>query len=252
MKKGIMFRSMEHIDSDLIDEAEIFKSAKKKNTRVKWGTIAACLCIVLVGAVIVIPKFILKTGTGKDADIGQPQLGGVEGSVGVNEGIMYSVAIFPAERKAEEVKDAYAEKIYEVEAQNEKGLGEYLPTDLPNGYHFGNASIYVTTMNDGTVYKMLRVTYRTGEESEPLTDAAGAQLVPGLNELGDEFTFSIWGFRPDTSINIYHPDEINEGVLSKNWNGSLFYVQIEDVYIGIEPLSLSIDETIGLVNNIMK
>jgi len=51
MKKGKVFCSMEHIDSDLIDEAETYKGAKKKNTWVKWGAIAACLCLVAVGAI---------------------------------------------------------------------------------------------------------------------------------------------------------------------------------------------------------
>ena len=51
MKKGKVFCSMEHIDSDLIDEAETYKGAKKKNKWVKWGAIAACLCLIAIGTV---------------------------------------------------------------------------------------------------------------------------------------------------------------------------------------------------------
>lgn len=50
MKKGNAFRSMEHIDSTLIEEAEAYKAAKKKNAWGKWGAMAACLCLVTAGA----------------------------------------------------------------------------------------------------------------------------------------------------------------------------------------------------------
>lgn len=56
MKKGIVFCSMEHIDSDLVDEAETYKRAKKKNTWVKWTSIAACLALMILCAGIMIPK----------------------------------------------------------------------------------------------------------------------------------------------------------------------------------------------------
>ena len=233
------------IDDQLVEKADEYTGVKKKNTWIKWGAMAACLCLV-VGAVMVFhqPKYTTMTGDPiKEA-------GGVN-SAGSEMAGYYSVAIFPAERTTEEVKDAYTEKIYEVEAQNEQGFGEYLPTELPSGYHFGNASIYVTTMNDGTVYKMLRITYRTGEEPEPVTDADGAELVPSRNDLGDAFRLSVWGFKPDTSVDIYQPEELNEATLSDR-DGGLFYVQFENVYIGIEPLSLSADEIIGLVNSIMR
>ncbi len=46
MKKEKAFRAMEHIDLDIIDEADTYKGTKKKNTWVKWGAMAACLCLV--------------------------------------------------------------------------------------------------------------------------------------------------------------------------------------------------------------
>ena len=244
MKKNNALDCIGYVDADLIEKSESCAAVKKRHSWVKWGAMAACLCLVVCAATV-FPKYIHEQGTGKTALSGGPQ------PVGDNGEPMYSVAIFPAERTTEEVKNAYTEKIYEVEAQNEPGLGEYLPAELPNGYHFGNASIYVTTMNDGTVYKMLRVTYRTGDEPEPVTDADGAQAVSAPNDLGDEFRLSVWGFKPDTSVNIYHPEELNEATLSDR-DGGLFYVQFGNVYIGIEPLSLSIDETIGVVNSIMR
>jgi len=55
MKKGKVFCSMEHIDSDLIEEAETYKGTKKKNTWVKWGAMAACLCLVV--GFFIVPNF---------------------------------------------------------------------------------------------------------------------------------------------------------------------------------------------------
>ena len=245
MKKNSALDCIGYVDADLIEKSENCAAVKKRHSWVRWGAMAACLCLV-AGAVMVFfqPKNTTMTG---DPII---EAGGVNGA-GTEMAGNYSVAIFPAERTTEDVKNAYTEKIYEAEAQNEQGFGEYLPTELPNGYHFGNAIIYVTTMNDGTVYKMLRVTYRTGEEPEPVTDADGAQAVSDPNDLGDEFRLSVWGFKPDTSANIYDPEELNEATLS-NRDGGIFYVQFENVYIGIEPLSLGADEIIGLVNSMKR
>ena len=244
MKKNSALDYIGYVDADLIEKSESCAAVKKRHSWIGWGAMVACLCLVVCAATV-FPKYIHEQGAGKTAISGGPQ------PVGDNGEAMYSVAIFPAERTTEEVKDAYIEKIYEAEAQKEPKLGEYLPTELPNGYHFGNASIYVTTMNDGTIYKMLRVTYRTGEEPKPVTAADGAQAISNPNDLGDEFRVSVWGFKPDTSVNIYHPEELNEPTLS-NRDGGLFYVQFENVYIGIEPLSLSADEIIGLVNSIKR
>jgi hypothetical protein len=49
MKKENVLCSMEHIDSDLIEEAESYKKSNRKNTWIKWGAMAACLCLVVAG-----------------------------------------------------------------------------------------------------------------------------------------------------------------------------------------------------------
>lgn len=50
MKKEKALSIMEHIDPDIIDEADAYKETKKKSTWVKWGAMAACLCLVVAGA----------------------------------------------------------------------------------------------------------------------------------------------------------------------------------------------------------
>lgn len=51
MKNDKALNVMEHIDSNMIDEAETYKGTKKKNTRARWAAIAACFCLIVVGAV---------------------------------------------------------------------------------------------------------------------------------------------------------------------------------------------------------
>lgn len=49
MKKENALDIMEHIDSDIINEADTYKSTKKKSNSIKWVAMAACLCIVVAG-----------------------------------------------------------------------------------------------------------------------------------------------------------------------------------------------------------
>lgn len=41
--------ALEYIDDDLISGAVEYKRTKKKNRLVRWGAVAACLCLMLVG-----------------------------------------------------------------------------------------------------------------------------------------------------------------------------------------------------------
>ena len=49
MKKEKALSIIEHIDSDIIDEADAYKGTKGKNTWVKWVSMAACLCLLVAG-----------------------------------------------------------------------------------------------------------------------------------------------------------------------------------------------------------
>ena len=44
--------AMEYIDDDLVSGAVTYTRTKKTNSWLKWGTMAACLCLVVVGAFI--------------------------------------------------------------------------------------------------------------------------------------------------------------------------------------------------------
>lgn len=50
-----MAKAMGYIDDDLVSGAVEYKRTKKKNSWVKWGAMAACLCLVVVGAFTIFP-----------------------------------------------------------------------------------------------------------------------------------------------------------------------------------------------------
>ena len=48
-------KAMDYIDDDLVSGAVEYKRTKKKNSWMKWGAMAACLCLVVVGALKLLP-----------------------------------------------------------------------------------------------------------------------------------------------------------------------------------------------------
>lgn len=62
-----------YVDDQFVEKADKYTGSKKKSAWVKWGTIAACLCLV-VGVIAMIPHFEKEQN---DPQIGQndPQLG---------------------------------------------------------------------------------------------------------------------------------------------------------------------------------
>ncbi len=79
MKKDKALNAVEYIDPGMIDEAEIYKG--KRNTWIRWGAAAACLCICLAGAASLYPALLHP---GKDAvaghgieDYNEPAPGGL-------------------------------------------------------------------------------------------------------------------------------------------------------------------------------
>ena len=89
-------------------------------------------------------------------------------------------------------------ELTEAEATGLEDIGEHLPTVLPEGYFFGGASLYETTMKDGTVYRHLLVSYNDTVPPAPVYTEDGGQAAPSPEELGESFRLSIWAYRPDT------------------------------------------------------
>lgn len=129
--------------------------------------------------------------------------------------IIESMAVYPATEDVRDVEDATIENIDESTAYGIPGLGNHLPTDLPDGYHFGKASLYETTIKNGTKYHLLRVTYTTSNDeiaTAPDNDDGGVG-VPAPNLFGSSFAVLIMDYEPRTNKPIYSFEDLREYLL---------------------------------------
>ncbi|MEY8404789.1 hypothetical protein AALA54_15930 [Oscillospiraceae bacterium 44-34] len=218
--------AMGELDSKYVDEAISYRKKAKKSRWVKWGTIAACFCLVVVGITISqIPNIFHDRGAGVDPGGTHPNR---------VDPIIASLAQYPATESIEDVADATSKNISEADAYGFDTLGEYLPTSLPEGYHFGKANLYETTMKNGTKYYMLRVTYTAGEGAaqENINEAEEVAVDP--NTLGESFVVFVMNYKPSTKKQIYEPTDITESKLEQIGNGT-FHISYGDIYVGISP-----------------
>lgn len=132
-----------------------------------------------------------------------------------------SIAVFPATATIEDVADATLTSLTEAESKQLPDIGKHLPTVLPDGYSMERASSYETTMNNGTVYRMLRTQYCDNERKT------------------NELNIAIFNFRPDSDMPIY--DSIDE--LPADLDPlDVFFVKTGDVYALVSASDLRLDE----------
>lgn len=228
MKKEDMFEAVNGIDDEYIEKSE---AKPKKKAWVKWAGIAACLCLVVIGAVAIFKP--AEAGSGYDAG------GNMDGMAG-----HYSIAVFPPEESLENVADAQIITLNEAEAYSFETLGAHLPAELPEGYSYHSAYLYDTTMNDGTKYYSLRVTYANGEYPEEIVTEDGGVQVPDMNEMPEEFLVIVSNFKPAEEIELYYSGDTEELKNGGTW------VEISDgIYGFFEAFELSTDEFMIIVES---
>ena len=222
MKKEDIFEALNDIDDEYIEQAEK-KSAKK--TWVKWASLAACLCLVVAGVFAVFKPS--EAGAGVDA-------GGA--NMDVETGI-YSIAVFPPYESEENVADAQIITLSETEAYSFETLGAALPTELPEGYSYQSGYLYDTTMEDGTKYYMLRVTFADGPAPEEIVTEDGGVMMPA--EFPNEFIVTVTNYQPVENVELYASGDIGDIDINDIWfsNG-------EEVYCAVEAYDLSDNDVI--------
>lgn len=218
MKKEDFFEVLGELDDDIVKGAKTIMK-KKMNWRT-WGAMAACLCLVVVAAALLASSDIpLAITGGGGMDLG-------------NDGMTYnySVAVYPATESEDNVDTADVVSLTEQEALDNL-LADYLPKQLPEGFHYGRGSIYNTVMKDGTQYNMLRIEYITGEIPKPQFAEDGGEAVPNPELLGDTFTVCVMNYEPETDISIYSSQEdITVSLLEED---GAVYIHSGDCYIGV-------------------
>ena len=159
---------------------------------------------------------------------------------------MYRVAVIPAEASLQDVADATAVSVDEEDAKNIERLGAYLPDTLPEGYRYGPAGYFETTMKDGTQYHLIRVTYESGSQAVSAPGPENAQVWMGGS------TAFIWTVRdhcPGNDKPIYQLDEVTLQFLDQR-HGSVFFIDYDGVYVGIERLEISTEEMMSIIDSI--
>ena len=257
MKNEKLLNALEKVDEKFITASSPENTKKTKNAKinawVKWGAVAACLCLVVGIGVMNIDRGL--SGGIPESGGGVPQHGGT-----VPEGvdpIVASLAVIPAGVDLLDVADATSVSISEENARAVETLGNYIPNTLPEGCQYGAAGYYETTMKDGTRYHMLRITYDRGQSAVPVPkteneeSASETENVQKASEItGDTaFLWMVWGHRPDTDLPVYQPEEVTVSLIEQQ-EGRVFYINYDGVYVGIEQISVSAEELYAVIESI--
>lgn len=159
--------------------------------------VVACfaLLIAITGIVGNNQNWFTKDNTA-GAGIGEDEIQAGSMPEGIDP-IVASIAVYPADKSLSDVADATLNEINESEAKAIE-LGNHFPTAIPEGYRFKVASIYETTMKDGTKYHLLRLHYTAGDN-----DNADMSIH------SDEFFIQFTDFQPNTEKTIYTIDTLS-------------------------------------------
>lgn len=237
MRKEDFFEVLGELDDDIVKGVKT--PMKKQFNRKVWGTMAACLCVVLIGA-FAVPYMNTSTPGGVDIP-GSGDTGGVEGGTG-----MYSVAVFPPNESEQDVMTANVTSFTEIEMMQQP-LAENLPKELPNGFHYGRGSHYETTMKDGTRYNMLRIEYITGTIPEQQFTEDGGAIAPDLESIGSQFLLVVWDHEPKSKEEIYMPEDITLSLLE---DGRFICIQYGDIYVGVSAETAEVEAVLETLKSI--
>ena len=233
--------AMNQIGDQYINESVEYKVAERKATARPWvrfGAVAACMAILLGGA---IPAIHYRNGAetesvlqGLGNQTAQP--GGDASDLEEIDPIIASIAVFPPQENIRDVESATITPISE-EVARATDLGAYLPSQLPDGFHFKKATLYETTMKNGTQYSMLYVTYTTSDDLY----AADRR----------EFTVQLYDHTIPTDKTIFDAKDL-PGFVEERADNSTFHVSYGDIYVGMSPSSLTNDEILAVLGSIVK
>ena len=238
MKKEDMFEAMNDIDDEYIEKA----NGKKKNGFAKWASLAACLCLVIIGAVAALKP----AGATGGYDAGGSDMDGEAG--------MYSIAVYPPYESEENVADAQIITLSETEAYSFETLGAALPTELPEGYSYQSGYLYDTTMEDGTKYYMLRITFADGPKPEEIITEDGGVMLPEGVEFPNEIVVMVTNYEPKTDKEIYTWGEFIDAVSESedfelSWGYSIYGDNGEQIYKCVMPMELPADDVLIIVES---
>ena len=149
------------------------------------------------------------------------------------------------------VKSATLTDFDEGSAYSFDKLGAYLPTYSKEGYRFAKASLYETTMINGTKYYQLRVIYADGDISEAdatIDPETGEQSKDAPTTTANTYMVFIMNYQPGKEYTIYSGDALTEYIRELPSNG-VFHFSLDDVYVGFVPYDLTSEDVQAVVNS---
>lgn len=226
------------------------RSVKRKDkinilSGAKNALIPAAACLALLVAVSVIAgtnvnRIDPKSGAGSN-DAGYEV--DIDGTVPYEipdgmDPITASLAVFPEGETLINVADAKLNSLSEEEAYSVEGLGQHLPTVIPDGYRFRHAGLYKTTMKSGAAYYLLRVSYSFGDDAS----------VDSLEDTPDtlDYSISLLNFKPKTEVAVYSSEALPNDLTGKGF----LYVVFGDMYVGFDFGDLTNDEIMSVLGSI--
>lgn len=162
-----------------------------------------------------------------------------------------SIAVFPDTEDLQNVASATLTDIDEQTAYSFEKLGAYLPTYIKEGYRFAKASLYETTMKDGTKYYQLRVTFADGDitEAAPTTNPeTGEQSKDAPLTTANTYMVFIMNYQPGEEYTIYSGDALTEYIRELPSSG-VFHFSLDVVYVGFVPYDLTSEDVQAVVNS---
>ena len=158
-----MAKAMGYIDDDLVSGAVEYKRTKKKNSWLKWGAMAACVCLVVVGA-LTIPNLQNETPHGQEHSEHQIMLQYNEVSSVMSSAPIYSEDIVQVETDIAEISEL---------------LGYDLDSCIPSAMKSYDIKYYIVT-NTAT-NEILSVTV-DAKEVRDTTPRPGIRLEVGFGK----------------------------------------------------------------------
>lgn len=208
---------------------------------------AACLALLAAAGVGVYTNRTGRTASESDAGAGffdsEVDIDGTVPGGSLPEGmdpIAASIAVFPDNESLSNVENATLNSISEEEANRIPELGEHLPAVIPEGYRFRHAGLYETTMKDGTVYRLLRVSYSFGEISPNDSPEDEPDTL--------DYSISLLNYVPKTDAPVYLFDALPDDLAGSGF----LYVVYGDLYVGIDVGNLTADEILSVLGSVSR
>lgn len=231
MNSKIFSEAMGELDVRYVDEAVSYKKKSVRSTLIRWGAIAACLCLVAGGVVFAQNRILFNSNisTSEDDFIGGG--GTFGGGTDSNHIGSYSIAVYPSTESFKNVATADVIDLTESEVLSNP-LAKHLPKQLPEGFQFYTAALCTTVMKNGTQYNQLRVMYSTGEYPEPEYTEDGGAIYNSQMVFPKFFVVTVFNYSP--TLDDHHifssAEEVSLSFLEENYNA---YIHTGECYVNV-------------------